>query len=420
MLKSSPAANFELEDSTLGYHTLDDYTPLIGGEAVGRIARKAASVRDLHVIHVSSTFYGGGVSEILTPLTLLMNQLGIQTGWRLIQGTPDFFRYTKTIHNALQGAEIELTPEDKAVYEQVISENALRLHLKDCDVVIVHDPQPLPLIRHVQTGNSRWIWQCHIDLSTPSPGTWRYLREFIDLYDAAVFSLPDYGQQIGPAQLFMMPAINPFSPKNRELSCMEMDRCLADHKIPTNRPIVLQVSRFDRWKDPLGVMEAFRIACRQADCTLVLLGNTATDDPEGQVVLETILSSADERILVISVDDPILVNALQRRAAVVLQKSIREGFGLTVTEAMWKGAAVIGGNVGGIRRQITDGENGFLVDTVEQAAERIVQLVRAPELRARLGERARETVRQNFLMSRLLEDWIEVIGVDLATRSSGR
>jgi len=209
-------------------------------------------------------------------------------------------------------------------------------------------------------------------------------------------------------------------PRAQELSCEEIGQCLAKHKIPTHRPIVLQVSRFDRWKDPRGVIEAFRIACRQADCTLVLLGNTATDDPEGRVVLETILSSADERIMVISIDNPILVNALQRRAAVVLQKSIREGFGLTVTAAMWKGAAVIGGNVGGIRRQIIDGENGFLVDTVEQAAERIVQLVQAPGLRRRLGERARETVRQNFLMSRLLEEWIEVIGAQLATRNAGR
>jgi trehalose synthase len=406
MFKSADA---ELEDSTLGLHTFDDYTPLIGPQAVARITRKAEALRDRHVIHVSSTFYGGGVSEILTPLTLLMNQLGIETGWRLIQGTPDFFRCTKKIHNALQGAVIEFTPEDKAVYEQVISENALRLHLDGCDTVIVHDPQPLPLILHVENSGARWIWQCHVDLSSPNPDTWAYLREFIGHYDATMFSLADYEQPLDKPQLFMTPAINPFSAKNRELSEEEIDRCLAEHRIPTHRPIVVQVSRFDRWKDPVGVIEAFRLACKQVDSTLVLLGNDATDDPEGQIVLETILRSADERVMVISVDDPILVNALQRRAAVVLQKSIREGFGLTVTEAMWKGAAVVGGNVGGIRRQIDDGENGFLVDTVAQAAERIVELVRRPDLRRRLGENARETVRLNFLMSRLLEDWLDVI-----------
>src|SRR5215216_7279936 len=216
---------------------------------------------------------------------------------------------------------------------------------------------------------------------------------------AAIFSLPEYAQDLSTEQRFITPAINPFSAKNRELSDDKIRECLAHYRIPTDRPLVTQISRFDRWKDPTGVIEAFRSAREQVDCTLVLLGNNALDDPEGDVILETIHSSIDERIIVLTVDDPILVNALQRQAAVVLQKSTREGFGLTVTEAMWKGAVVIGGDVGGIKRQITDGENGFLVDSVEQAAERIVQLLRTPDLRARLGERARETVRQNFLMS---------------------
>ena len=224
------------------------------------------------------------------------------------------------------------------------------------------------------------------------------------------FSLPDYAQDLSIPQRFISPAINPFSVKNRELSEDQIRACLAYHRIPTDRPLVVQISRFDRWKDPGGVIEAVRLAHKHVDCTLVLLGNTAVDDPEAEAILETILSSADERIVVVSVEDSILVNALQRQAAVVLQKSIRGGFGLTVTEAMWKGAAVIGGNVAGIRRQIIDGENGFLVETVEQTAERLVQLLQAPALRQRIGAAARETVRNNFLLSRLAEDWIGLLG----------
>ena len=401
-----PAA---LDKATLGLHPLEQYEPLIGRATAERIFRKADGVRDAHVIHVNSTFYGGGVTEILTPLTLMMNALGIETGWRQIQGTPPFFNCTKKLHNALQGERVGLSDAEKAVYEQVVFENATRLHLSGCDAVIVHDPQPLPLVQHFAERKMPWLWQCHIDLSTPNPATWNYLRGFVDSYDAAIFSLPEYAQDLDIVQLFFTPAINPFSAKNAELSEDEIDDCLMHHRVPTNRPLVAQVSRFDRWKDPMGVVEAFRKASQNVDCTLVLVGNTATDDPEGDVILETIRASIDDRIIVLTADDPILVNALQRRAAVVLQKSTREGFGLTVTEAMWKGAAVIGGDVGGFRRQIRDGENGFLVDGADKTAERIVQLLQDPDLRLRLGTRARETVRENFLMSRLLEDWLDLL-----------
>src|SRR5262249_25974157 len=234
-----------------------------------------------------------------------------------------------------------------------------------------------------------WIWQCHVDLSSPNPAVWSYLKTFVEQYDLAVFSMPDYAQQLGIEQRFITPAIDPFSPKNREMSDDEIKDCLEHYRVPTDWPLVVQVSRFDRWKDPVGAIEAFRKATEQVDARLVLVGNNAVDDPESGVILETIHSSLDERIIVLTVDDPNLVNALQRRAAVVLQKSIREGFGLTVTEAMWKGAAVIGSNVGGIRRQIRSGQNGFLVKSIDQAAERIVQILRDPGLRQRLGARAR-------------------------------
>jgi trehalose synthase len=398
-----------IDRSTLGLHSLAQYEPIIGALAAERIARKAARVGTMRVAHVSSTFYGGGVTEILTPLTLMMNAIGVETDWHLIQGTPDFFGCTKKLHNTLQGADLEFSELDRAIYEQVVFENATRLHLEECDAVIVHDPQPLPLVRHVAEREMPWLWQCHVDLSSPHAQTWNYLREFVEQYDAAIFSLPEYAQDLSIDERFVTPAINPFSAKNAELSDREIRECLVRHEIPTDRPLVVQISRFDVWKDPMGVIEAFRKASKEVDCTLVLVGNNASDDPEGDVILETIKSSIDERIIVVVVDDPVLVNALQRHAAVVLQKSIREGFGLTVTEAMWKGAAVIGGNVGGIRRQITDGENGFLVSTVDQAAERIVQILKNPTLRQRVGERARETVREKFLMSRLLEDWLDLL-----------
>jgi trehalose synthase len=402
-------AHPDVERSTLGLHTLDQYEPFIGAAEIERINRKARGVSTQHVVHVSSTFYGGGVAELLTPLTLMMNSMGIQTGWRMIQGTSPFFGCTKKLHNTLQGETLELMEWDKEIYEQVALENAVRLDVEDCDAVIIHDPQPLPLVRHFPERKMPWVWQCHIDMSSPAPDVWAYLRQFVDEYDAAIFSLPEYGKDLRIDQRFVMPAIDPFSAKNTELTDNEIADCLAHHRIPTDRPLVVQVSRFDRWKDPLGVIAAFRKAREHVDCRLVLLGNQALDDPEGEVILETIHSSIDESIVVLSVDDPVLVNALQRKATVILQKSVREGFGLTVTEAMWKGAAVVGGNVGGIRHQIKDGENGFLVNSIDEAADRIVRIVSDRRLRDRLGTKAKETVRKRFLISRLLEDWIDVL-----------
>jgi trehalose synthase len=404
-----PAVSECLKHATLGAHSLENYEPLIGTQAVRRIQTKADALRHLRIAHISSTFYGGGVAEILTPLTLLMNATGIETVWHLVQGTPAFFGCTKMLHNALQGDTIGLTVEQKAIYEEVLTENSMRLHIEDCDAVIVHDPQPLPLITQFGGRSAPWIWQCHVDLSAPNPSAWKYLRAFVERYDLAVFSLPEYHQQLDIPQRFITPAIDPFSAKNCDLPHEDTISILQRHDIPTDRPIVAQVSRFDRWKDPAGVIEAFRQVRQQVDCTLVLLGSPAVDDPEAGLVLESIQSSLDERVLILTVDDPLLVNALQREAAVVLQKSLREGFGMTVTEAMWKGAAVIGGNVGGIRKQIVDGENGFLVNSVDEAAERIVRLLKDEPLRKRLGKRARESVRERYLLSHLLEDWIDTI-----------
>ena len=386
--------------------TLADYERYVGAETVERIAAKARAASDLHVVNVSSTYYGGGVAELLAPLTLLMNASGISTGWRIIQGRPDFFSITKKMHNALQGDRINLSELKTRIYEDVVFENAARNHF-DHDVVIVHDPQPLALIEHYRR-KSPWVWRCHVDLTRPNPEVWGYLRRFIDRYDAMIVTSERYAQDVPVPQLFFAPALDPFSVKNRPLDEAAIRDRFEHYGIPDDLPLVVQISRFDRWKDPQGVIEAFRIARKEVDCTLVLLGNVATDDPEGQEVFESVLDCRDERLIICSAQDTALVNALQARAQVVLQKSLREGFGLTVTEAMWKGAAVIGGDTVGIRMQIEDGVNGFVVSSVEQAAARIVQLLRDPRLREEMGEKARRTVRERFLLTRLFEQYLDL------------
>jgi trehalose synthase len=386
---------------------IEDYEPLVGREAVERIRQKASKLKGLRVANFNSTYYGGGVAETISSLTLLMNSLGLRTEWRVIQGTPDFFSITKKMHNALHGGEIDLSKIKKEIFEQVIYENSVRNFL-DYDFVIVHDPQPLPLLEHYEK-KCPWLWRCHLDLSRPDAETWKYLRRWIDNYDVVIPSCKEFAQEMKPPQRVMMPAINPFTIKNRQLSDREVDERLAHYEIPVDLPLVVQVSRFDPWKDPKGVVEAFKLARKQIDARLVLLGNFATDDPEGEDIFHSLCACRDERILILtSGDDTALVNALQTRAAVVLQKSLREGFGLTVAEAMWKGTPVIGGNVGGIRYQIEDGVNGFLVSSIEETARRMVELINDKELRDEMGSKARETVRRNFLLTRYLEQYLDL------------
>lgn len=385
---------------------LKDYQPFIGKIAVNRIQKKADKLKGLRVVHVNSTYYGGGVAEMLGPLSLLMNSVGLKTEWRVIQGSPDFFGITKKIHNALQGGEIKLTTRKKEIYEEIIYENAIRNQL-DHDIVVIHDPQPLAMIQHYQK-KGPWIWRCHIDLTAPDKKLWKYLIPIIKKYDAAIFSIKEYKKKIDVPQLFFMPAIDPFCIKNKFLKKSEIDERLKYHDIPTDLPLIVQISRFDEWKDPQGVIEAFKLARRKVKATLVLLGNIAADDPEGEKLYDSLLGQKEERIIILSREDTALVNALQSRAACVIQKSIREGFGLTVTEAMWKGAAVIGGNVGGIRYQIKNGINGFLVNSIEETAERMVQLIKNKKLRNRLGKEAKKTVMNQFLLTRLLEQYLDL------------
>ena len=282
---------------------VEDYEPFIGAQTVDRISQKAGRLRGLHVVNFNSTYYGGGVAEMLSSLTLLMNSLGIKAGWRVIQGSPDYFNITKKIHNALQGGKINLTEMKMHIYEEVVYENSIRNHLEDHDVVIVHDPQPLPLIDYYPKRKGPWVWRCHIDLSKPHKGTWNYLAPFVGKYDAVIVSSKDYFQNVKTPQLIFMPAINPFNIKNRELSEEEMADRLNHYKIPTDLPLVVQVSRFDPWKDPQGVIRAFKIARKEVPCTLVLLGNFATDDPEGAEIFESLMESREERILVLPYGD---------------------------------------------------------------------------------------------------------------------
>lgn len=386
--------------------TLQDYEQYVGAETIDRIRKKVDQLRGNHFTNISSTYYGGGVAELLSSLTILMNSSGINMGWRIIQGSPDFFSITKKMHNALQGCDINLTDRKEELYEHIIFQNAIRNHIHH-DYVIVHDPQPLPMILHYKK-KGPWLWRCHIDLTNPNTRMWEYLKPFIEMYDGAIVSIPEYKKQLKIPQFVVMPAIDPFSIKNKALSEKEIQERLDHYKIPTDLPLVVQISRFDAAKDPEGVVKAFLLASKKVKATLVLLGAAATDDPEGERIYESLLHHRSERIILMSHEDTALVNALQHKAHVVLQKSLKEGFGLTVTEAMWKGTPVIGGNVGGIKYQIQDGVNGFLVNNVEECADRIVQLISNPDLKHRMGKLAKQSVRNNFLLTRLMEQELDI------------
>jgi trehalose synthase len=385
---------------------LEDYEQFVGKDTIDGIRKKAKRLRGMHIAHINSTYYGGGVAELLSSLTILMHDLGIKTGWRIIHGSPDFFGITKKMHNALQGADINLSLRKRELYEKEIYENVIRNHL-DHDLVIIHDPQPVAMIEHY-VKKCPWIWRCHIDMSRPNAKIWNYINRFVNKYDAAIFSISEYKQHLNIPQRFFLPAIDPFSIKNRNLGKEARRERLEHYDIPTDLPLVVQISRFDKWKDPEGVIKAFKQAQKEVDATLVLLGNVATDDPEGEMVYNSLLDQREERIIILSKQDTALVNALQSEADVVIQKSLREGFGLTVAEAMWKGTPVIGGNVGGIKSQIKDGVNGFLVSSVEEAAQRMIQLLKDEKLRSNMGKEAKETVKREFLMIRLLEQYIDL------------
>jgi trehalose synthase len=395
---------------------LDRYADHAGPTAIEQLRQLARPLTGLRVVHVNSTRQGGGVAEILVKLVPLMQELGMDTSWEVIEGNDDFFTCTKSFHNALQGKTVRIPDSLLRVYEEVNAHNAesLRPVLESADFVFIHDPQPAPLLSHFPERRGKWIWRCHIDLSHPYRPIWNYLRRFVAGYDASIFSLEAFAPPMPHPVFIIPPSIDPLSEKNLPLSAREVQKVLEGFKIDPERPMILQVSRFDRFKDPLGVIQAYQLATEFVpSLQLVLAGGGAVDDPEGEVVLNEVREAAE--------DDPDIhvlssghysertINALQTGADIVLQKSLREGFGLTVTEAMWKGKPVIGGNTGGIRLQIVNHRTGFLVDTPEGAAMRIRYLLFDRPRMGEIGENARELVRQSFLNTRHLREYLTLM-----------
>jgi trehalose synthase len=359
---------------------------------------------------------GGGVAEILETLVPLMCSLGLDATWEVIDGTEDFFACTKSFHNALQGKALRIPTNLLSEYERVNARNAERLRptLQGADVVFIHDPQPAPLLNHFPDRAGKWIWRCHIDLSHPYRPVWNYVRQFVAGYDASIFSLDAFAQPMPHPVYLIPPSIDPLSQKNLPHRAKEVRKVLKEFGIDPHRPLLLQVSRFDRFKDPVGVIQAYRLATEFVpSLQLVLVGGSAADDPEGEAVLAEVHAAAedDPDIHVLSAEhySDRVIGALQTAADIVLQKSIREGFGLTVTEAMWKGKPVIGGNTGGIRLQLLDHRTGFLVDTPEGAAMRIRYLLSDRRRMHQIGQNARELVRHSFLTTRHLREYLTLI-----------
>jgi trehalose synthase len=391
--------------------SLDDYAPIVGGGAIREIRSLASYLKGASVQHVNSTAVGGGVAELLGYLVPLMRDVGLDAHWDVIAASPAFFQVTKAIHNNLHGASEELTPDAIRTFWDTTQQNVGVLR-RDVDFECIHDPQPVGLVKE-RSGNARWLWRCHVDLSDADPITWSFLRRLVESYDAAVFHLPDYAKELSIPQNVSPPAIDPLNEKNRELEPREVAAVLERHHIDPAQPIVLQVSRFDRLKDPVGVIRAYRLAARSHSCQLVLAGGGAADDPETGKVLAEVREAAGEdpdvHVLELPPTASVDVNALQRAATIVVQKSLAEGFGLVVTEAMWKAKPVIGGAVGGIRRQIIQGSTGFLVYSVEGTAYRIRQLLGNPELARHLGENAKKYVVENFLPTSYLKRWLMML-----------
>ncbi len=371
------------------------------------LQRLAEKLHNRSFLHVNSTREGGGVAEILQRMIPIFQSLGLEARWEVIKGDPKFFDVTKKIHNALQGNMETITEEMWEYHFDVNRRNAETLNL-DADAVLIHDPQPGPLVTFKERGT--WLWRCHIDLSNPLKAVYGKLGRYAEKYDAVIFSVARFSRALKIDEFIIPPSIDPLSDKNRELSQDEIRETAEKLGIPLDRPIILQVSRFDRFKDPTGVIEAYRMVKRYNDCILVLAGSPATDDPEGAEVLGLVKdyasSDSDIHILLLPPFSDKDINALQRMATIVLQKSLKEGFGLTVSEAMWKKKPVIGGAVGGIPLQIIHGVNGFLVNSVEGTAFRIRQLLNQPGLARTMGERGKENVRTNFLITRQARDYL--------------
>ena len=400
---------------------LNDYKNIIGAADIDELRFLAEGLKGKTVKMVNSTAVGGGVAEMLNQLVPLLNEVEVKTHWEVITGGNDFFEVTKAFHNALQGSNYKLTQHARDIFLMYNEQNRRRIEFSE-DVVVIHDPQPAGLIRDREKSSRQWIWRCHIDLSNPNAEVWGFLRPFIEQYDAAIFSSPSFTRQLPIPQYLFYPCIDPLSEKNKDLEDSYVQSVCDEFGIDRSRPIVTQVSRFDRAKDPVGVIQAFKQARKYVDCQLVMAGGGATDDPEGAAVLKEVKEAAGEDPDVIILDLPpwcaLEINALQRASTLVVQKSIREGFGLTVTEALWKGKPTIAGAVGGIPNQIIHKLTGVLVHSVEGCAYQMRYLLTHPDFARQLGQNGHEHVKENFLMTTNVRRWLLLFRILLGREAS--
>ena len=388
---------------------LDDYSGVVGAGEIDEMRALAKPLSGRTVQMVNSTAVGGGVAEMLNRLVPLAEELGLNIRWEVMTGGDDFFEVTKAFHNALHGEPYHPEPAHFEIFRAYNEQNVKRIPL-DAEFVIIHDLQPAGLIEARQQKTGRWIWRCHIDLSHPNPSVWSFLESYVSQYDGAIFSSPQFARQLPIPQHLFYPAIDPLSEKNRELEPEFIMQVLTRYSLDPLRPILTQISRFDRLKDPVGVVRAYRIVRRYFDCQLVLAGGSATDDPEGAEVLKEVKRAAEDdpdiKVLELPPWAPLEVNALQRASSVVIQKSLREGFGLTVSEALWKKKPVVASAVGGIPNQIIHKHTGLLAHSVEGTAYQIRYLLSHPEIAARLGEQGHAHVKENFLITQNLKRYL--------------
>lgn len=385
---------------------IEKYAPIVGQAVIDDLQLLAEKLKGKTVQHINSTAVGGGVAEILSRMVPLLKELGVESRWDVIKGGEQFFSVTKKFHNALHGRKDEISEKDFDIFWETSQKNIEEMDICG-DIVFVHDPQPIALIK--KRTQNKWIWRCHIDVSDPNEKVWHFLNSFIIHYDAAVFSAPSFSPKLPIRQFLIAPSIDPLSDKNKELPRETIDAVLEKYHIPKKKPIITQISRFDRLKDPLGVIEAYKLVKKYNDCQLILAGGGASDDPEGIQVLEEVKRESkddpDIHILLLPQDD-IVINALQRASTVIVQKSLKEGFGLTVSEALWKAKPVVASHVGGIPLQITHKYSGMLCHSIEGTAFAIKQLLNSPAYAKKLGENGREHIRNHFLLTRHLRDYL--------------
>ncbi len=387
---------------------LEDYIPIVGPTAVDELRILARALDGRTVQNINSTAVGGGVAEILTRMIPLLQQLGVKARWDVIKGNERFFVVTKKFHNGMHGVPVDISDDELDLFIEVNRQNAATMEFGD--IVFVHDPQPIVLVEQRSSRGGNWLWRCHIDSSQPKDRVWSFLERYIGQYDRAVFSAPAFAAKLSIPQVLISPSIDPLADKNRDLPDETVNAVFERYGIERTRPIVTQISRFDYLKDPLGVIAAYKLVKRHADVQLILAGGGATDDPEGPAIMAQVQEEADKdpdiHVLFLPPASDIEINALQRGSDVILQKSLREGFGLTVAEALWKGKPVIAGAVGGIPLQIRHEFSGILTHSVEGTARWIKQLLAEPEFAQRLGQRGRDHIRENYLITRHIKDYL--------------